>query len=729
MKRITLTMVFLLSILRLSAADERTKSNYASVGYRQYYTLNAISAVAERFTFSTPIKIHSLRILTSGDSAAKARVRLLGYEGGMPTPVSEHSIIPAFEIRKTKSGIEQITVELEQPLNYNERQLFIMVDSTVGEMKILMDNTPHKPVCTYGNTKYYHQALREEQEWKTGPFSFCIDLIYTERERSKDYGTYTRDTNYLRLDNTQKEKYQSYNKSLALEDINKDGYTDILYNGLLWINKQNRLELSSQEQKQSRAHVFADIDRDGWVDIIYIGKNGPQDTVYNASYVLNQRGKYGKEYPFRIPSLTIPVTVSVADMNNDGYSDLFIAQTGYTEDTKQLLLLYKPAQREYEEHTDRIPSLNAGGASIYDADKDGTPDIVIADISTGRLRKFTNTGTGTFHEKMEKVIGQNSANKTDYRGLHISMTGDRNIILSPKSGIRTEKEEHDQNQKDRLIPTGSGGTMYDLDGDGKTDYITTASCHCRYAEVYRNDDSHYTNISTDIMEDTVSATGEVLIADMDNDNDPDLIFTGTTYPTVYHYTTQKKRHTALIPERRLNAPVSGSTVSVYSDGEKQSYQIVNGHGLLVQGLGEILVGTKDKEIDSVVVQWVGDGEKEEVYRDIKSGGTTVIREGKGIRRPINKTGFTTLSCYPNPFSEEMTITYELTENADIQVGLYDMQGKQLQTIGESGLQKAGTYNYAWNPNNSGQVLMSGQYQIGLRINGRIVKFNEITYIH
>jgi len=728
-KTLTLTIVFFMGIVRLFAADEAIMSNYSAHGYRQYYTLTAINAVAERFTFTKPILLKSLRILTSGDSAATARVRIIGFEGGLPIPYQEQSLLPSLRIKKTKQGIELITVELEHVFPYAERQLFIITDSTEGNMKILMDNTPHTPICTYGQTQYYHQVIREEEQWKTGPFSFCIDIIYTEQEQTKEYGTYHRDTNYIRIEKTVKNTLKSYNKSLALEDINNDGYTDILYNGLLWINKQNRVELYSSDQKQCRAHVFADIDRDGWKDIVYIGKYGEKDTIYNASYMLNQRGKYGKEHNFRISSLTVPVTVSVADFNNDGYSDLFIGQTGYTDKTEQIILFYNPAKREFEEYNNILPKVNTGGASIYDADKDGKPDIMIADISTGRLRTFLNRGNKTFHERMETVIGTKEEEKK-YRGLSIGTEGERNMILSPTAGLRTEKEEKKEERtekKEQLLTMGSGGIFCDMDGDGYTDYVTTSSCYCRYAELYRYDGTRYENMSLVMLSDTVSATGEVLYADMDNDNDPDLIFTGTLMPTVYHYTSEKKRHMVVQAERRMNAPVAGSMITVYKEEKKQQYQIVSGHGLLVQGLGDIIIG--NKEIDSIAVQWAGEEDKEEIYKDIKEGGKTVLKEGKGIQRTIDRSGYKNLHCYPNPFSEEITIGYRLTETAQVHVGIYDMRGKLLYGINESGVQKAGEYSYSWSPSSSGQVMVSGQYQIGLRINGQLVKFHEITYIH
>ena len=149
----------------------------------------------------------------------------------------------------------------------------------------------------------------------------------------------------------------------------------------------------------------------------------------------------------------------------------------------------------------------------------------------------------------------------------------------------------------------------------------------------------------------------------------------------------------------------------------------------MQGIGEILVGTRDRTIDSVSVEWSGDGKHEEVFKDINESKKNILREGKGILRKKEQTKAVSLHCYPNPFRDEITISYTMEHSGSIHIGLYDKQGSLLRTIVENVEAKSGTHLYQWRPENDGTPLMNGQYSLGLRINGVLTTLQEITYIH
>jgi uncharacterized repeat protein (TIGR01451 family) len=83
--------------------------------------------------------------------------------------------------------------------------------------------------------------------------------------------------------------------------------------------------------------------------------------------------------------------------------------------------------------------------------------------------------------------------------------------------------------------------------------------------------------------------------------------------------------------------------------------------------------------------------------------TTVRRTGEKQDHPgLSMT--TTLINYPNPFSRSTRIQYEVPANADVSLRLFDVTGREVQTI-FSGKQAAGVYNIDYNTNN----LQSGVY--------------------
>jgi hypothetical protein len=56
-----------------------------------------------------------------------------------------------------------------------------------------------------------------------------------------------------------------------------------------------------------------------------------------------------------------------------------------------------------------------------------------------------------------------------------------------------------------------------------------------------------------------------------------------------------------------------------------------------------------------------------------------------------------LSCYPNPFSNQINIKYHIENNTFVDLSIYNISGKQIENIIHK-TQKAGRYNIIWKPN-------------------------------
>jgi hypothetical protein len=101
----------------------------------------------------------------------------------------------------------------------------------------------------------------------------------------------------------------------------------------------------------------------------------------------------------------------------------------------------------------------------------------------------------------------------------------------------------------------------------------------------------------------------------------------------------------------------------------------------------------------------------------KCGGPSPISTG------LNDYGFgigapslSMMQNYPNPFKQSTTIKYRVVNNANINISVYDLNGKMVTTLVNQSAQ-AGTYEYVWSPQNLG----SGTYIVSLSSNGRIVQ--------
>ncbi|MCB0832307.1 MAG: cadherin-like domain-containing protein [Bacteroidetes bacterium] len=65
--------------------------------------------------------------------------------------------------------------------------------------------------------------------------------------------------------------------------------------------------------------------------------------------------------------------------------------------------------------------------------------------------------------------------------------------------------------------------------------------------------------------------------------------------------------------------------------------------------------------------------------------------------------------YPNPFNPSTTITYDLAEDADLKLAVYNLLGQQVKVL-KSGQQLAGSYKVVWDGKNErGETVASGIY--------------------
>jgi hypothetical protein len=68
--------------------------------------------------------------------------------------------------------------------------------------------------------------------------------------------------------------------------------------------------------------------------------------------------------------------------------------------------------------------------------------------------------------------------------------------------------------------------------------------------------------------------------------------------------------------------------------------------------------------------------------------------------------------YPNPFSEQTTIEYDVAEQSEVNIRVYNVLGQQVATLAR-GTKQAGTHQVDW----SGQSLSSGKYFVRLEAGG------------
>ena len=93
------------------------------------------------------------------------------------------------------------------------------------------------------------------------------------------------------------------------------------------------------------------------------------------------------------------------------------------------------------------------------------------------------------------------------------------------------------------------------------------------------------------------------------------------------------------------------------------------------------------------------------------------------------SGLTTteINCYPNPFSDEVTIEIKLTADAQVQVEVLNQLGQRVNIITSERILNGGTQRLKWNGKNTAtQQVSAGIYFIRVVIDGKI-DFRKVVY--
>jgi hypothetical protein len=110
-------------------------------------------------------------------------------------------------------------------------------------------------------------------------------------------------------------------------DIDNDGYLDLLTSGKLFLNNKNGtftdITATAGITAPYYSSIFIDMNNDGLEDILFLHTTPANNTIY-----INNGNKTFTGSPINMgtPAYVFISTMSIADVNNDKYPDLFVGQ-------------------------------------------------------------------------------------------------------------------------------------------------------------------------------------------------------------------------------------------------------------------------------------------------------------------------------------------------------------------------------------------------------------------
>lgn len=728
--------VFLLAVLItlpsfLYAQIEETLRPYRPGG-RVYYTSTEIDMQMARFEAGAPCYIKSITVQLTGGTG-DARVRLFGYETGSQVPELQNDIIPPIPIQKTIEGTQSIVVELPEPVWFDNSWFWVCIDQMSSGMFLLSDNVEKEVPYDL----YFYQVLHTtnpQQEWAVGALTYIVDVLVS-------YPTKTSEE--IMVDVTDHSGFEEELPSLciAAADFDEDNYIDLFLNNKLYRNNRNgsfrdvTRELGVANNYNSgfdrtwQCQSFVDLDNDGDLDILSFGPD-------TSLAFINNEGTFEEKLLSLPPFPTFgysPLLFNWADLNYDGYPDLFAGQQAskYGENGPDILPSFLFMNNQNNDFTDESSRIfpfghvfrRARASQFGDFDNDGDLDLYIANYFLERDQLYENDGEGYFTDVSPAKNLDIHATASQH-GCGVNMFDydndmDLDIIVARIAHARFVQYDHrgtvlyrNEGPPDfeftdltgqyndypgQVSPIGleyedyhSSAAFADVNNDGLADLLLKTYNPYRFVSFYEQQPDHSFKMARfkyglDRLD--ARQAGQVWL-DYNNDGKIDLTMIHTNKVCLYKNTLREGSNSIELNLKCTsgNKFAIGARAYVHAGDNVYTREVTCGQDEWVQFPYRLHIGVGDAEtIDSVVVHWPVKPQVTDVFEDLPVNNLITLTEGGGISlEPVGvqyarKYDIIT-SAAPNPFAQRSVIKYNLEEYNSVSLRIYDGSGSEIRSL-------------------------------------------------
>jgi len=468
-----------------------------------------------------------------------------------------------------------------------------------------------------------------------------------------------------------------WSTGVAMVDINDDGWLDIYVcnsghmtsghrKNKLYINNHDRSFTESAAQygldisAYSTQVSFFDYDLDGDLDCFMIN-NSPMPV--NTLGYSNRRSLPEKEWPvadflkgggdhlFRNDNghftevtkeagihgslISFGLGVSIGDINNDGYPDVYVANDSYERDYLYINQKNGTFKDELETCMQQI-SFSSMGADIADINNDGFPEIFTTDMLPDddyRLKTLgafdnidlysTKLKLGFYHQFMKNCLQLNNKN-----GTFSEIANYSGVVASDWSWGALMFDADNDGWNDIYVCNGVNKDVTNLDFmnffaadvmhrmvlEGKKDKVDEVLKHIPVNPVvnkaYRNEGNlKFSDEGKAWGITQPSFSNGAAYGDLDNDGDLDLVVNNENQPSFIYKNNSRefnKNHYIgfFLKEKNKNVFAIGSKIKVYSRNQLFYRGFIPSRGFQssmdykqIIGIGEL------KSVDSVVIAW------------------------------------------------------------------------------------------------------------------------------
>lgn len=455
---------------------------------------------------------------------------------------------------------------------------------------------------------------------------------------------------------------------VTVEDINLDGYPDLyvcrsamsdstMRKNLLFINNGN-LTFTEQaetygiaDDSYSTGAAFLDYDKDGDKDLLVLNHSLPRYAGFNrllnnlknqeeprfqTRLYKNENGKFTeatKQSGISGNVLSFGLGLAISDVNNDGWPDVYISNDFNEEDylfINQQNGTFINAIREATGHV----SLFSMGSDVADINNDGWTDILTLDMlpeSNERIKLSSGDDnydkyrilieSGFHHQNMRNMLHLNNGDGTfseigqfagisnsdwSWSALFTDFDGDGHKDLFIGNGY-----EKDYTNMQFLKYTVDAKIKSNQTGERTTvDQIINAMPPIHVGNVlYKNNGNlTFSRSNEDWGLNRIFKSNGAAVADLDNDNDPDLIINTMNEPSVILKNTIAEQKQNIFFKVDLLTANKGKNllhtrVELHQGQKRQMQEFSPYRGFQSSMMTPLLFGTNGEKIDSITITW------------------------------------------------------------------------------------------------------------------------------